>query len=230
MELEAVYFCTFFLSFNFQTYEFHGKNLLSISIVKSITVRRRVQKKRCLGNFVMKCLISIRVRSQAISKALLINHANWGGWASGWSVLMRRKKKFRSLLRLFIPEWSVFMFHELVKWIQSFIKTEEKICFNEFHSWIFHLSRSLFFCLFYTSFHHRTSWVVFVHEYVIITFRVDTNFFHSTYDSNSFIFNIQNFTFFSGNFIIEQTFDKGKESICWRMYVVTLCPTNNSWR
>lgn len=172
----------------------------------------------------MKCLISIRVRSRAISKALLINHGDEGGWAS-W-VIAFNEKELRSLLRLFIPEWSVFMFHELVKWIRSFIKTEEKICLNEYVSFMKFSSLSLVLLLSLLHFfHQRTSWVVFVHAHVIITFRVDTNSFSLNLRFQLFHFQYSEFHVFFGDFIIKQTCDKGKEFICWRMYVATFGPT-----
>lgn len=51
-------------------------------IVKSI-IERFLQGICCLGNCVMKCLISIRMRSWAIWKASAINHAA-EGWLSQW--------------------------------------------------------------------------------------------------------------------------------------------------
>lgn len=117
MELKAVLFLyiyrlAFCKLFFFRQKEFF---LLSISFVKSIMERCKEKKKKvCLDNCVMKCLISIRVRSRVISKGfwLPINHVE-GGWAGGWSHYKKRPKKSKSLkkkCKLCLYQRTIFMF------------------------------------------------------------------------------------------------------------------------
>lgn len=63
-------FLYIFLSSNFQTVCSEGKGINTFDFNREINYRAaRGVQKYVLGNCVMKCLISIRVRSQAISKA-----------------------------------------------------------------------------------------------------------------------------------------------------------------
>lgn len=91
MEFQAVYFCTFLsskvgkLSFVETIFDFYFR----FQSWNQLSSGAQCTEICCLGNCVMKCLISIEVRSQSIDIKGSAHKSC--GWASGWSYLMRRK-------------------------------------------------------------------------------------------------------------------------------------------
>lgn len=178
--------------------------------VKSIMARRAAntkssQPRRCLGNCVMKCLISIRMREATgfwYRKGLWlapINHAD-ERWVSQWVIAFndqekkheqRRAKKERleaKIYSLFIPcraflcstsSWNVFF-------SAPFIKTREKYVLMKFHSCLLSLTRL----------HYR----VVSHGFVVVS---------GGFANMLQLLDIYKFS----SFIIRQTVDNGKKCL-----------------
>lgn len=155
--IPAVYFCTF-LSSKVGKLSFVEKDFyFRFQSWNQLPGGAQCSEICCSGNCVMKCLISIKVRSQSISKALLINHADEGGWASGWSYLMSEKgsKASQPNVLLCLFQCSIFLCFTCLwkKFVHSLKLKKKKNVLTKFHSWFFPLSHSR---------HHRASWFVVV--------------------------------------------------------------------
>lgn len=157
----CLFLYTFFFGSNYLKRAVWERIFLTFNFVREINygAARGVQKICCLSNCVMKCLISIRVRSRVISKGFAVNKScGWkGAWTSGWSRLMTKANEYRrelerrkkSLKRKQINV--LFMRARETAFLFSFIKTRE-VCF-------FYEISFMRLCISFSLSHPRRGWL-----------------------------------------------------------------------